>query len=73
MAGKWIKNKGKLPITKGALVDVTYRDGRINNHVIAGQDFCDTGSDSARNARDWTIDHVSQDIMKWRLHQPQKQ
>ena len=47
----WIEwNGGKCPVETGALVDVKYRNGMVNLHVMAEVDGCDTGSDPGSNA-----------------------
>jgi len=65
----WIEwNGGECPVETGTLVDVKYRNGNVNFHVMAEFDGCDTGSDPGSNAYDWTNNDNPGDIIAYRLH-----
>lgn len=64
----WKPNPGYLPVEKGTLVDVVYRNGDVNNHIQAGVSDCRSGSDVRRNASDWRLDGGRFDIVLWKLH-----
>ena len=70
----WIQwNGGEMPVEKGALIDVKYRDGLINLHVIAGFGGCSTGSIKHKCAINFNHSGRSVDIIAYRLHVPQEQ
>lgn len=66
----WIEwGGGECPVPRGTLVDVRYRDGRQLNALSA--------NDGTLNPRDasfvfWRNDGSENDIIAYRLHQPQK-
>lgn len=64
---------GECPVPRGTLVDVRYRCGRENNHVSAGISCDMGGSDSDWCAEDWSHDNSGNDIIAYRLHQPQEE
>ena len=69
----WIKwNGGEMPVEKGTLIDVKYRDGVFNLYVKAGE-HAFGGSISERCAIDFKHDDDPGDIIAYRLHQTQKQ
>lgn len=61
---------GKCPVPKGTLVDVKWRDGRIDDGIPAKISH-DLDS-SKRNAIRWRHHGYSHDIIAYRLHQPQE-
>ena len=67
----WIQwNGGEMPVEKGTLIDVKYRDGQINEHVKAG--FVDiSGTIAARCAGTFTHYNRDSDIVAYRLHAKQ--
>ena len=70
----WIQwNGGEMPVEKGTLIDVKYRDGLINLHVIAGFGGCSTGSIKHKCAINFNHYGRSVDIIAYRLHVPQEQ
>ena len=70
----WIQwNGGEMPVEKGTLIDVKYRDGLINLHVIAGFGGCSTGSIKHKCAINFNHYGHSVDIIAYRLHTPQQQ
>ena len=70
----WIQwNGGEMPVEKGTLIDVKYRDGLINLHVIAGFGGCSTGSIKHKCAINFNHYGRSVDIIAYRLHTPQQQ
>lgn len=70
----WIQwNGGEMPVEKGTLIDVKYRDGKINFHVEAGGEFPSKGSIPTMTANNWIKINVGSDIIAYRLHQPQQQ
>ena len=70
-ADGWITwNGGEMPVEKGTLIDVKYRDGQINEHVKAG--FVDiSGTIAARCAGTFTHYNRDSDIVAYRLHAKQ--
>ena len=67
----WIEwGGGECPVEKGTLVDVKWRDGRIDDGIPAKISH-DLGS-FKRNAISWRHHGNSHDIIAYRLHQPQK-
>ena len=70
----WIKwNGGEMPVEKGTLIDVKYRNKSENIGVIAGIKGCKTGSNKGMYAFDWRYTGRSGDIIAYRLHAPQQQ
>ena len=70
----WIQwNGGEMPVEKGTLIDVKYRDGLINLHVIAGFGSCSAGSIKHKCAINFNHSGCSGDIIAYRLHTPQQQ
>lgn len=70
----WIQwNGGEMPVEKGTLVDVKYRNKLENIGVIAGIKGCKTGSNKGMYAFDWRYTGRSGDIIAYRLHAPQQQ
>ena len=61
---------GELPVPTGTLVDVKWRDGRIDDGIPAKISH-DLDS-SKRNAIRWQHHGNSHDIIAYRLHQPQE-
>lgn len=69
----WIKwNGGEMPVEKGVLIDVKYRDGVVNLHVKAGIGVS-TGSVTERTAAGFYHDGRKYDIIAYRLHAPRQQ
>ena len=69
--GDWIEWRGgECPVPTGTLVDVKWRDGRIDDGIPAkiSHDL----DPSKRNAISWRHHGNSYDIIAYRLHQPQK-
>ena len=67
----WIEwGGGECPVEKGTLVDVRWRDGRIDDGIPAKISH-DLDS-SKRNAISWLHHGNSHDIIAYRLHQPKK-
>lgn len=62
---------GPCPIPKGTLVDVKYRSGATEYSLPALEDI---PSDSGLNARNcfWFHNAHQQDIIAWRLHEPEQ-
>lgn len=70
----WIQwNGGEMPVEKGTLIDVKYRDGKVNLHVEAGGEFPSKGSIPSMTANRWSKRNAGSDIIAYRLHEPQKQ
>jgi hypothetical protein len=70
----WIQwNGGEMPVEKGTLIDVKYRNKSENIGVIAGIKGCKTGSNKGMYAFDWRYTGRSGDIIAYRLHAPQQQ
>lgn len=70
----WIQwNGGKMPVDKGTLIDVKYRNGEVNLHVSAGFPLVDNGSVSGKYACDWHSSESKYSIVAYRLHVPQEQ
>lgn len=68
----WIEwGGGECPVEKGALVDVKYRSGEINQHVKAGV-LDNGGSMDTALAFRWSKLDEEYDIIAYRLHQPQE-
>lgn len=74
----WIEWKGgKMPVVRGTLVDVKYRDGAetigVTADLMPGEEgyFRKCGVD--RNATDWDCDFMPYDIVAYRLHKPEQQ
>lgn len=61
---------GECPVPRGTLVDVKWRDGRIDDGIPAKISH-DLDS-SKRNAISWLHHGNSHDIIAYRLHQPQE-
>lgn len=61
---------GECPVEKGTLVDVKWRDGRIDDSIPAKISH-DLDS-SKRNAISWRHHGNSHDIIAYRLHKPQE-
>lgn len=61
---------GECPVPRGTLVDVKWRDGRIDDGIPAKISH-DLDS-SKRNAISWQHHGKSHDIIAYRLHQPQE-
>lgn len=64
----WIQwNGGEMPVEKGTLIDVKYRDGQINEHVKAG--FVDiSGTIAHRCAGTFIHYNRDSDIVAYRIH-----
>ena len=70
----WIKwNGGEMPVEEGTLIDVKYRNGKVNLHVSAGFPFVDNGSISGKHAFGWYSSKSKYSIVAYRLHVPQEQ
>ncbi len=70
----WIKwNGGEMPVEKGALIDVEYRDGVVNLHVEAGGGFPSNGSVITMAANRWTHTGADSDIIAYKMHDQQQQ
>jgi hypothetical protein len=70
----WVQwNGGKMPVEKGTLIDVKYRNKSENIGVIAGIKGCKTGSNKGMYAFDWRYTGRSGDIIAYRLHAPRVQ
>ena len=72
-SGNWIENKGVMPVPRGTLIDVKYKDGLVMLNLGAGSTDTvnatvagNTGR-SKRYARDWTIGQGSGTITHYRL------
>lgn len=65
---------GECPVEKGTLVDVRYRNGDENHHVAAGVwGYVAAGGDlRGMFAYDWSYGSSGNDIIAYRLHQPQE-
>lgn len=60
----WIQwNGGEMPVEKGTLIDVKYRDGKINFHVEAGGEFPSKGSIPSMTANNWSKINAGSDII----------
>lgn len=62
---------GECPVEKGTLIDVKWRDGRIDNGIQAKVSHGHE-SPNKRNAISWRHFGIAHDIIAYRLHQPQK-
>ena len=70
----WIKwDGGEMPVEEGTLIDVKYRDGKVNFHVEAGGEFPSKGSIPSMTANNWYKINVGSDIIAYRLHAPRQQ
>jgi hypothetical protein len=70
----WIQwNGGEMPVEKGTLVDVKYRNGKVNLHISAGIPRANNGSMSYHYACDWVSTKSILSIIAYRLHAPQQQ
>ena len=70
----WIQwNGGEMPVEKGTLIDVKYRDQSENIRVMAGFAFCEIGSNPLMSAVEWKHYGSPGDIIAYRLHVPQEQ
>lgn len=68
----WIEwGGGECPVEKGTLIDVKWRDGRIDNGIQAKVSHGHE-SPNKRNAISWRHFGIAHDIIAYRLHQPQK-
>lgn len=64
----WIEwHGGECPVAEGALVDVKFRNGRIENGTPAGEY---NGSYSRMQAIDWSHNRFQSDIIAYRLSKP---
>ena len=64
----WIQwNGGEMPVDKGTLIDVKYRDGSMTGEVFY---TCDN---EFRYSRNWCRLYSETDIIAYRLHVPQEQ
>ena len=64
----WIQwNGGEMPVEKGTLIDVKYRDGSMTSEVFY---TCDN---EFRYSRNWCRLYSEKDIIAYRLHVPQEQ
>lgn len=69
----WIEwGGGECPVEKGTLVDVKYRNCKINKHVKAGVPD-NGGSIDTVYAFSWYKIGAEYDIISYRLHQPQEE
>lgn len=59
----WTQNEGVCPVPVGTLVDVVFRNGRVQCNARA---LCKGYIDEFW-AEDWTLDGVGADIVLWRL------
>lgn len=69
MENNWIENiSGVCPVAAGTLIDVQYRDGQIKYKCEA---LC---AEMGRDTQDafWSIGPMCNDIVKWRLHNPEQ-
>lgn len=69
---EYTKNTGVMPVAKGTLVDVKFRDGSFAKNVPAGEyiSYADAIAANPENtgyAEDWSIDGCDSDIVEWRL------
>jgi len=65
----WIEwNGGECPVETGTLVDVKYRNGNVNFHVMAGVCECCSGSDPSSSASNWGHLDFHSDIVAYRVH-----
>ena len=70
----WIQwNGGEMPVEKGTLIDVKYRDQSENIRVMAGFAFCEIGSNPLMSAVEWKHYDLPGDIIAYRLHVPKEQ
>lgn len=68
----WRNNTGTMPVDRGTLVDVVYQDGHEEHGIPAGYGSFDIVMSDFKHpewriAKDWSIDGVPGDIVKWRL------
>ena len=64
----WIQwNGGEMPVEKGTLIDVKYRDGSMTSEVFY---TCDN---EFRYSRNWCRLYSEKDIIAYRLHAPKEQ
>lgn len=70
----WIQwNGGEMPVEKGTLVDVKYRNGEVNLHVSAGFPPVYNGSMPGKYACGWHSSESKYSIVAYRLHVTQEQ
>ena len=70
----WIRHRGgKCPVEAGTLVDVRYRNGKVNERVAALNSCYVSGSMDGYKAYDWSHNGASLDIMAYRIHKPAEQ
>lgn len=70
--GGWIEwGGGECPVEKGTLIDVKWRDGRIDDSIQAKVSH-GPESPNKRNAIGWRHFGIAHDIIAYRLHQPQE-
>jgi len=70
----WIEwNGGEMPVDKGTLIDVKYRNGVVNLHVKALGGWPGEGSIPEMTANRWSNRGAESDIIAYRLHVPQEQ
>lgn len=68
----WIEWRGgECPVEKGTLIDVKWRDGRIDDSIQAKVSH-GPESPNKRNAISWRHFGIAHDIIAYRLHKPQK-
>ncbi|UCQ36410.1 hypothetical protein AABD69_09110 [Edwardsiella piscicida] len=71
-ADGWCEWKGgKIPVVRGTLVDVKYRDGVEESAVPAGHFASFWKRDASQPF--WCHDYVCNDIVAYRLHKPEQQ
>jgi len=70
----WIQwNGGEMPVEKGTLIDVKYRNGKINLHISAGTPLIDNGSITGKYACYWWSSESDWSIVAYRLHVTRQQ
>ncbi|WP_392430557.1 hypothetical protein [Edwardsiella piscicida] len=74
----WIEWKGgEMPVERGTLVDVKYRDGAetigVTADLMPGEEGYFRKGGVYRNATDWACDFMPYDIVAYRLHKPEQQ
>lgn len=70
----WIQwGGGEMPVEKGTLIDVKYRNGKVNLHVSAGILFAGNGTLHDKSAINWVNSMSDWSIIAYRLHKPNEQ
>ncbi len=67
-ADGWVENTGGMPVKEGTVVDVVYRNCKINLHTKAGIPFDASGSLGGHFAYGWALSGSDGDIIWWRKH-----